>query len=234
MTTEVAAGAVEVVEPLKPIGKYRTRFLFSISSRYCSYLPCNSVEDIATCQVTDKAGRHHPGTESPPTSGHYQGLSPPAELRAGRWVKVGGRGSRPQPCSRRVVIGRAGPREAGRGHRSAGPARTQSQQRRSQGRRPRRRPRSSARRSCAAEPEGRGLGARARPRRNVVSARGRGCAGERAAEAGPRSGGAGLERCSASGHPAGVAHGCGQQRAAQAHSHWQDFVDEACKSGNSN
>lgn len=36
----------------------------------------------------------------------------------------------------------------------------------------------SAQRSCAAKPEGRGLGARARPRRNVLSARGRGCAGE--------------------------------------------------------
>lgn len=36
----------------------------------------------------------------------------------------------------------------------------------------------SAQQSCAAKPEGRGLGARARPRRNVLSARGRGCAGE--------------------------------------------------------
>lgn len=39
MTTEVAAGAVEVLEPLKPTGKYQTRFLFSISPPYSSHLP---------------------------------------------------------------------------------------------------------------------------------------------------------------------------------------------------
>lgn len=45
--------------------------------------------------------------------------------------------------------------------------------------------------SRSAEPEGRGLGARARPRRNVESTRGRGCAGGRARGGGGTSAGEG-------------------------------------------
>lgn len=63
----------------------------------------------------------------------------------------------------------------------------------------------SAQPSRSAEPEGRGLGARARPRRNVVSTRGRGCAGGRASARRGRDlcgGGEGLGQCPASGRAA--------------------------------
>lgn len=57
--------------------------------------------------------------------------APASELRAGRWVKVGDRGSRPQPGSGRAVTGRDRRGKAGRRHRAAWPTGTQSQQWRS-------------------------------------------------------------------------------------------------------
>lgn len=45
--------------------------------------------------------------------------APASELRAGRWVKVGDRGSRPQPGSGRAVTRRDRRRKAGHRHRAA-------------------------------------------------------------------------------------------------------------------